>query len=104
MKIRKDLVTNSSSLVYLITNKTNEIKTLADFISENPEFKYIFGEHKDTQHKRIIGVYDETIIPTEDDVDVENGCIYIDVDQSIATLVYDEKGSSKSFTWEEAYF
>lgn len=38
MKKRLGFVTNSSSSSFIIRNKTNEDKTLYDFIKENPQF------------------------------------------------------------------
>ena len=36
MKIRKGFVSNSSSTAFIITNLTNEEKTLVDFVTETP--------------------------------------------------------------------
>lgn len=50
MKIREGYVSNSSSTSFLITNKTNEKRTLVDFVKENPhlieEFVNYYDWHK----------------------------------------------------------
>jgi len=36
MRIKSDFITNSSSTNYIIINKTNQVKTLVDFVEETP--------------------------------------------------------------------
>ena len=51
MKIRQGFVSNSSSTSFMITNKSNEKKTLVDFVKETPhiieEFKKAFDWYAD---------------------------------------------------------
>ena len=42
MKSRLDLITNSSSSIFLITNTSDEDKTLVDFVNENQELLDMF--------------------------------------------------------------
>ena len=47
MKTRKGFVSNSSSTAFIIRNKTNESKTLVDFVQENPQLIEEFRKQYD---------------------------------------------------------
>ena len=47
MKIRFGFVSNSSSTAFIIWNKTNENRTLVDFVKENPQLLSNFLENYD---------------------------------------------------------
>jgi hypothetical protein len=44
MKIRAGFVTNSSSTAYYITNTSNEVKNIVDFVKENMKVLHDFNE------------------------------------------------------------
>lgn len=55
MKIRSGFVSNSSSTAFIIWNKTNENKTLVDFVKENPQLlKQFIEEYNETDPAYIL--------------------------------------------------
>ena len=50
MKTRHGFVSNSSSTSFIITNKTKENKTIADFVKENPQLITQYNTEYDKQY------------------------------------------------------
>ena len=106
MKIRNGFVSNSSSTAFIIFNKTNEEKTLLDFVKEN-EFlvdqynkEYGYGEEIYTNEHLIKCAENRGDVwkPNEskhivfgDEEGDEIGCVY--------DYILRNGGSSESFSW-----
>lgn len=106
MKIRTKLVSNSSSSSFIIYNKTNDTKKLADFMWENPE---VLGNLCYESKKSIAEVIqlcrEEDLYPGENYIDSSNenynGTI---ITRDLRAAFHRSLGTrSQSFEWKEAY-
>lgn len=107
MKIKLDFVTNSSSTAFLITNKSNKIKTLVEFVDENPQLiQQFIQEYEPTN----LGHYNqEELLKSAAKVNFafqpgeQKYCIFGDEDGTLIGGVFDyilrDGGSSKHFIW-----
>lgn len=108
MKIKADFITNSSSTAFIITNKSNEVKTLMDFVLENPhlieQYKQEYAYQGDSRFTQISLLesaarnFDEVFEPGKDKY-----CTFGDEEGTIVGQVFDyilrEGGESESFDW-----
>ena len=108
MKIRNGFVSNSSSTAFIITNTSNEVKTLVDFVTENPqlieEFKEQYEWYKDNPE-----YIQENLIKSAEENYIEFSpgrpeyCVFGDEDGTLIGKIFDyilrDGGTSESFNW-----
>jgi hypothetical protein len=108
MKTRTGFVSNSSATSFTITNKTNQQKTLVDFVNENPQLLEDFLDTYDW-YKSDDRFTPENLLKSaeENDLTLFPGpvyCTFGDEDGTIIGHVFDYAlragGSSTSFTWK----
>jgi hypothetical protein len=108
MKIRKGFVTNSSSTIYIISNKTKKNLTLVDFVKENPELVQIFNDIYDydyTQQDMIdcaevrVANNDKAFFPAGEEVEMSYGDEDGDPLGHVFDYILRNGGQSKSFGW-----
>lgn len=109
MKTRTGFISNSSSTSFIITNLTNEQKTLVDFVKENPQLIQLFVEQYDwykndpefTQENLIESAQSNNLVwkPNE-----KKYCVFGDEQDTLIGEVFDyilrNGGSSESFDWQ----
>jgi len=107
MKIRNGFVSNSSSTSFTITNKSDTMKTLYDFVLENPQLLDYYEERYDFMKGRYTH---EQMLQDAQNYNVEFPpheivhCVFGDEDGSAIGAVYDyilrDGGESESFVWD----
>ena len=106
MKKRLNFVSDRSSCSFIITNKSNEVKTLVDFVKENPQlienYKETYGldfPEKYTQEYLLISAEqnNETLVVGP------NHLVFGDERGSLIDCVFDyilrDGGESENFNW-----
>ncbi|KKL98826.1 hypothetical protein LCGC14_1820510 [marine sediment metagenome] len=103
MKTRNGFVSNSSSSSFVITNTSDETKTLVDFVRENPQLVELWKQEYDG------GDTLGNLIKSaeENDFDLlpgDNSCVFGDRQGTTIGRVFDyilrSGGKSENFIWE----
>jgi len=110
MKSRNGFVSNSSSTSFVIYNNTKEVKTLVDFVKENPQIVDEYNDEYtwDYNDKNRKLTFEELLKSAEENnfnLEVgSNSVTFGDEDGTVIGRVFDymlrEGGSSTSFSWD----
>lgn len=108
MKTRNGFVSNSSSTSFIITNKSDEVRSLFEFVKENPQLiemyndMYVYsGEHKHTQFELLKSAMDNDRMF---DPNSEQECLFGVEDGTFIGRVFEyilrDGGESENFKWK----
>ena len=104
MKIRFGFVSNSSSTMFLIKNRTNKRKSLIDFVLENPQLIKQYRKKYGTSYTQARLLYSAQNNNFYIKAHEEKECVFGDSDGTIIGEVFDyilrEGGMSESFEWK----
>ena len=107
MKIRTNFVTNSSSTSFIIVNKTDKNKTVADFLKENFQLVKQYNDEYGLSEGYTEGEVLQSAEQDEKGVIIhpgENEIIFGDEDGTVIGIMFDyilrDGGNSTSFSWK----
>ena len=103
MKVREGFVSNSSSSSFIITNKSNKVLTLIDFVKENPQLVEQWNSeyHYDNTQEELL----ESARNNNNDFPAKSSDEYVFGDESgtligrIFDYILRDGGESENFSW-----